>query len=113
MQKWWLRATGGVVLIGLGIVGGWVLAHAAGFQWGAFFPSLAYEEKVTFEDGGRETRFILPRQSVHIPRAYGRLVTVTGASTLWFESEDGTIRNVIVTGGLVAIQRKGDLELRH
>jgi len=50
---------------------------------------------------------------VEIPKAYGRLVTITPSNNvaiLWFESTDGIIRNVNLDAAIpLAIGRSGEL----
>ena len=87
------------------------LAFAYRFTFGALRTEAFYEEKVSF---GSERRFNLTRNQIQIPEAYGRLVTITASNKaviLWFESNDGFIRNVNVDAAdPVIIDRKGELD---
>jgi len=86
------------------------LAFAYQFNFGALLTDTSIEEKIAF---GSEGRFSLRRNSIQIPRDYGRLITIipSGAGTVfWFESEDGTFRNVVVNAATpVVIERKGSV----
>jgi len=89
------------------------LAFAYQFNFGALREDTAYEDKVSFGTG---RHFTLSRQAIQIPRTYGRLVTITASTsgtTLWFESQDGLIRNVNLEAAVpLVIERRGT-ELRN
>ena len=86
------------------------VAFAYQFNSGALRTDVPYEDKVSF---GPDIRFNLARNQLQIPKAYGRLVSITvssGVAILWFESNDGSIRNVYLDAGVpVIIDRKGEL----
>jgi hypothetical protein len=86
------------------------LAFAYQFNSGALKTDVPYEDKVSF---GPDMRFNFARNQLQVPKAYGRLVSITAASgvaILWFESNDGSIRNVYVDAGVpVIVDRKGEL----
>jgi hypothetical protein len=87
------------------------LAFAYQFRFGALLSDVAYEDKLSF--GGPLRRFNLPRSPFEIPKAYGRLVAITASdkvTTLWFEANDGSIRNVNLSAEApIIIDRKGEL----
>jgi hypothetical protein len=86
-------------------------AFAYQFNFGALADYASYEERVAF--GNPPGGFTLRRTQILIPVDYGRLVAITpsaGTAVFWFESEDGTVRNVAVNAaGPVVINRKGNL----
>ena len=86
------------------------VAFAYQFNSGALRTDVAHEDKVSF---GTDIRFNLARIQLQVPKAYGRLVSIaasSGVTILWFESKDGSIRNVYVDAGVpVIIDRKGEL----
>ena len=86
------------------------LAFAYHFNFGALVEDTVIEDNVSF---GTERRFTFSRRPIKIPKAYGRLITITASNTgtiLWFESQDGLIRNVNLEGAVpLVIERKGEL----
>jgi len=86
------------------------LAFAYQFDFGALKSDVAYEERASFAP---DKRFNLTRNQLQIPKTHGRLVSITvsnGVGILWFESNDGSIRNVNLDAGIpVIIERKGEL----
>lgn len=61
------------------------------------------DEKIKFRtESGSGQSTSIRRALVKVPAGYGRLVHVSGNSAsnvLWFQTEEGTIRNVILTSG--------------
>jgi hypothetical protein len=87
---------------------------AGAMAFGVYISSIDKEETVSFIDGSNTRRLTHYRKQVQIPKAYGRLITITPAgagAALWFESETGQVRNVVVPDGSpLLIERKGELE---
>ncbi|BCL75422.1 hypothetical protein JHS3_11580 [Jeongeupia sp. HS-3] len=87
-------------------------AHAYQFKSGALVDdSSTHEDKVSF---GPLNRFSQQRRAIQIPKAYGRLLSIStnnNATTMWFESTEGQIRNVIIDGSApVIVIRTGDAQ---
>ncbi len=86
------------------------LAFAYQINFGALMEDTVLEEKVSF---GVMRSSTLSRRAIQIPKAYGRLITITTSitgTTLWFESQEGLIRNVSLDGAVpLVIERKGEL----
>jgi hypothetical protein len=86
------------------------LAFAYQINFGALMEDTVFEENVSF---GAMRRSTLSRRPIQIPKAYGRLITITTSNTgttLWFESQEGLIRNVNLDGAVpLVIERKGEL----
>lgn len=80
------------------------------FDFGALRTDNFYEDRVSF---GLQNSLNQTRAKFQIPKAYGKLVTVTQANkqtTLWFESADGAIRNVTLDANqAIIVERKGEL----
>jgi hypothetical protein len=80
------------------------------FDFGALRTDNFYEDKLSF---GLQNSLNQTRAKFQIPRAYGKLVTVTQANkqtTLWFEAADGSIRNVnLDANNPLIVERKGEL----
>ena len=80
------------------------------FDFGALRTDNFYEDKLSF---GLQNSINQTRAKFQIPRAYGKLVTVTQANkqtTLWFEAADGSIRNVnLDANSPLIVERKGEL----
>jgi hypothetical protein len=97
-----------LVIVLCGLLNG--LAFAFQFDFGALRGDVAHEDKLSF---GPHRRFNLMRNQVEIPKAYGRLVTITASNNvaiLWFESTDGIIRNVNLDAAIpLTIGRSGEL----
>lgn len=95
------------LIFGLFVTGA---AFAYQFNFGALVQDNFYEDQIAFD---AQKRFNLTRNQLEIPKAYGRLVSITSdkkISTLWFESSDGVIRNVNVqSASPIIINRKGEL----
>lgn len=91
-------------------VGGVSAALAYQFDFGALKTEQFYQDEVSF---GLPRNFNLARSPLHIPKQYGRLMTITASSryaTLWFETADGVIRNVNVDMSTpLLISRQGEL----
>ena len=86
------------------------VAWAYQFDFGALRTDNFYEDKVSF---GLQNSLNQTRAKFQIPKAYGKLVTVTQANkqtTLWFEAADGAIRNVVMDANQpLIVERKGEL----
>lgn len=86
------------------------LAYAYQFNAGALTTDTQAEDRLSF---GGAAQFTLNRDQIQIPRGYGRLVAITPSgktAVLWFESETGVIRNVVVNAATpLLIDRKGAL----
>ncbi|GHD59271.1 hypothetical protein [Jeongeupia chitinilytica] len=87
-------------------------AHAYQFRSGALVDeSSSYEDRVSF---GPINRFSQQRRAIQIPKAYGRLLSIStenSSTTMWFESIEGQIRNVIIDGSTpVIVIRTGDAQ---
>lgn len=80
------------------------------FDFGALRTDNFYEDKLSF---GLQNGLNQTRAKFQIPRAYGKLITVTQANkqtTLWFEAADGAIRNVnLDANNPLIVERKGEL----
>jgi len=87
-----------------------VIAYAAQFDFGVLATGTAHQDSVSF---GRGKNFTQLRTEIQIPQAYGRLVSVTSygkETVLWFEADNGTIRNVNLEGAApVILKREGSL----
>ena len=106
-----MRSRMGIVAFGITtsiFLGGLVFAYQ--FNFGSLVETASHQDNVSF-GSGRQSTFL--RREVQIPKAYGRLVTITGhdeRTMLWFESDNGLIRNVELDGAdPVIIQRMGEL----
>src|SRR4051812_17978694 len=90
----------GLVLAGLavGLVPARVgssLGDAGNIIAGAYVSAVPVDERLTF----RDVKAGITRQSILIPASYGTLFSIMErkeAAVLWFQSDDGTIRNVPV-----------------
>lgn len=95
------------LVLSVGCVGA---AFAYQFDFGALKTEQFYQDEVSF---GLPRNFNLARSPLHIPKQYGRLMTITASSryaTLWFESADGVIRNINVDANTpLLISRQGEL----
>jgi hypothetical protein len=87
------------------------LAFAYQFNFGALVTDASWNERVAF--GNPPGGFSFSRTQILVPVDYGRLVAITqsaGAAVFWYESQDGTVRNVAINAtGPVVINRKGNL----
>ena len=106
-----MRTRTKIVALGITIssfLGGLVCAYQINF--GSLVETDAHEEKLSFGGSKRST---LLRHEIQIPKAYGRLITITGLderTVLWFESDNGVIRNVELDGAVpVIVKRMGEL----
>lgn len=86
------------------------LAWAYQFDFGALRTDQFYEDNISF---GLQNSLNQTRAKFQVPKAYGKLVTVTQANkqtTLWFEAADGAIRNVTLDANqAIMVERKGEL----
>jgi len=99
-----------VVMLGLGLVAsGWTAGDIGGVQGGGYHSAIPISEPLQFGD----LKTTIQRTSVQVPEEYGKLIQITptkGAAMLWFQSDDGIIRNVIIANdNLWIIQRDGGL----
>ena len=85
----------------------WASGDIGGVQGGGFHSALPGYEQLQFGD----LKTTIQRSVIQIPSDYGKLVQIVpakGSSILWFESDNGILRNVIVdNNALWAIQRSG------
>lgn len=85
-------------------------AWAYQFDFGALRTDNFYEDKLSF---GLQNSLNQTRAKFQIPKAYGKLVTVTQVNKqtmLWFEAADGAIRNVVMDANQpLIVERKGEL----
>ena len=95
---------------------------ASAYQFTLVFGALttdgSYEERVSFGSpvgsGGPSGTFSQHRSELLVPVDYGRLIAITqsagAAAVFWYESQDGTVRNVALNAAApVLINRKGNL----
>jgi hypothetical protein len=71
-KAWWVVVLG----MSLAVAGGGGPLRAAGFEAGAYTDTQATEDVLEF---GPDTRATQLRQRLLVPKAYGRLVGVTGS----------------------------------
>ena len=80
------------------------------FDYGALRTDQFYEDKLSF---GLQNSLNQTRAKFQVPKAYGKLVTVTQLnkqSVLWFEASDGSIRNVTLNANnAVIVERQGEI----
>ena len=105
--------------VGLSILlTGLAFAYQLTINYGALHTGATYEERIVFESptgsGSPSGRFSQHRTEILIPVEYGRLLAITqsaaGPTILWYESQDGIVRNVaLLATGPVVINRKGSL----
>jgi hypothetical protein len=84
-------------------------AASGNLENGAFVESMQYTETIEVDTAA----YGLLRTPIYVPEAYGKLIAVVPSgpsTTMWFQSDQGVIRNVLVNGGrMVSIVRKGKL----
>lgn len=87
----------------------WALGEAGSVEGGAYRSASEYTESLSLDGGPGGTGFY--RQLVFVPLDYGKLVNITpsrAGHALWFETSEGTIRNVLISDkGLLVIRREG------
>lgn len=80
------------------------------FDYGALRTDQFYEDRLSF---GLQNSLNQTRAKFQVPKAYGKLVTVTQLnkqSVLWFEAPDGSIRNVTLNANNpIIVERQGEL----
>lgn len=87
----------------------WAETPNVSIEGGAARDRVFREERI---DAGQSASLGYHRQVILVPPEYGKLVAVTQGrkSVLWYEAEDGTLRNVLVDGDqLLAVRRSGRL----
>ena len=80
------------------------------FDYGALRTDQFYEDRLSF---GLQNSLNQTRAKFQMPKAYGKLVTVTQLnkqSVLWFEAPDGSIRNITLNANNpIIVERQGEL----
>ena len=107
MKRAFISVSMTCIALGLFSVRGWALGEIGSVQSGAFVSAAPIQEQLVFGD----TKIGMNRQVIQIPAAYGNLVTIIpseDATVLWFQADDGTIRNVrLESSQMILVQRRG------
>jgi hypothetical protein len=99
------------VVLGVGLIASRAgsLSETGVFEQGAYKDATSYSEELSLGD----LKAGIYRSAFAIPQEYGKLVAITpsrGATVLWFESDQGVIRNAMVSSTqLLIIRRQGSV----
>src|SRR5262245_42008046 len=105
------------VVVGLSVLLTGLAAFGQTLNFGALTTGSSYVDRVVFEGplgtGNPSGTFSQTRTEILVAVDYGRLIAITQsgeAAVFWYESQSGTVRNVVVNAfAPVIVNRKGNM----